>query len=492
MVRKGKYMKTFAKDIRMKYMYGFLFLTLCFVVDLIYLSNTTANVPMMDYWRFGKNFLYDIFNGGIKFSELWESINGQRAFLTYILFYFNVKFFHWNTRVAIYFGAIITYITGCICIYIIDKYEFSEDEKKDIIIKQILVIVIAMLLFNNVQWEIKVIEFYAPFAIITMFCILNFWFADRILCDMSVGVKTVWLYAILLGISICLVYSAFFPAVIGAICICGLINLVANWREQGIMYINKYIIVGFGIISASMLYMIGIEGISNAENNLSTLLVCLVNGDFLKANLLYLGSGVIHVITVEQMGLPIVYCLGLVIAVLYISSIIAYFKNRKEIVSYFPLMLIFYSLLTGALLAYGRGDVYGLEYMTSSRYAFQSKLGLIGVVLIWGCCLRQKEDSKSHIIKSIYSGMINVFVICLLLGAYAVENKQSPYRRQYYETCIEQMKKINECSEDGFNMFQANKDEIEITIDYMKKYRLGIFYYQSDTENSHYKSGFIP
>ena len=45
-------------------------------------------------------------------------------------------------------------------------------------------------------------------------------------------------------------------------------------------------------------------------------------------------------------------------------------------------MLIVYSLLAGVLLSYGRGNVYGVAYMASSRYAFQSKMGLIGALLL--------------------------------------------------------------------------------------------------------------
>ena len=74
------------KDFLRENKIGVFIVSFFFIIDLVYLSNTTANVPMMDYWRYGNNFLSSIFNGGIRFDDLWESINGQRAILNYILF----------------------------------------------------------------------------------------------------------------------------------------------------------------------------------------------------------------------------------------------------------------------------------------------------------------------------------------------------------------------------------------------------------------------
>lgn len=41
--------------------------------------NATANVPIMDYWRYAYKMLPKIYGGGITFSDLWEPINGQRG-----------------------------------------------------------------------------------------------------------------------------------------------------------------------------------------------------------------------------------------------------------------------------------------------------------------------------------------------------------------------------------------------------------------------------
>lgn len=479
--------KAMAEKIGTKYVYGFFILILFFVLDLIYISNTSANIPTMDYWRYGQDFLHDIFNGGIRFNDFWKSINGQRAFLTYALFYINVKFFHWNTRVSMYFGAIVTFITGIMLICIIDKFKFSSDEKKDNFIKQILLIVVGLLLFNNIQWEIKLSEFYAPFSVVFLFCILNMWLADRILCDLTVETRKVFLYTVLLGLCICFVYSAFFPAVVGSICICGLIQLIINFKTQKLKYLNKYIIVGVGILTAAAIYMIGIEGIAT-ENNFHSFLKSTVNGELIKSILVYLGSGIVHVVMIDEIGYSVVYCLGGVIALLYLFGIIIYFKNIKDIKSYFPLMLILYTLLTGVLISYGRGQVYGVEYMTTSRYAYQSKLGIIGLVWILGCFLNTaNENKKKNVAKYILGAMVIIFISGAMLMAQKVENSWSPYRRVAYETWIGYMKNIDSCTSDELkNILANNEEEVRITVKYMKKYKLGIFYYNdnSDLEDS--------
>lgn len=465
-----------------KNIYGVSFLIMCFVMDLIYLSNTSANIPTMDYWRFGQNFLYDIFNGGIRFNDFWESTNGQRAFLTYALFYLNIKFFHWNARVSMYLGAIFTLITGILIIGIVDRFEFSEEKNRDNFIRQIFIMIMALILFNNIQWEIKNTEFYAPFSVCSFFCILNFWLADRILRDLSVDTRKVFLYTVLLGLCICFVYSAFFPAVVGSICICGLMNLVGNYKTDKLKYLNKYIIVGGGILISVAIYMTGIEGIST-ENNFQNFLLSILKGKLIKDILVYLGSGLVHQGMVTKIGYSTLYFLGAVVLAIYIFGIISYLKNMKEINSYFPVMLIFYTFLVGILLSYGRGEVYGEAYMTSSRYAYQSKIGLIGIVWILGCLLKRINYSKKiNCVKYTLVGIVTTFIAGAMLIGLKVENEHSPYRRAIYETWIGYIQDIDQCSSDELKQIWGNdEEEIKTTVKYMKKYKLGIFYYNDDS-----------
>ena len=46
-------------------------LGLLFLFQLIYVSNATINVPVMDYWRYINNYVDKCFMGGVTFNELY-------------------------------------------------------------------------------------------------------------------------------------------------------------------------------------------------------------------------------------------------------------------------------------------------------------------------------------------------------------------------------------------------------------------------------------
>lgn len=452
--------------------------TIFFLIDLIYLSNTTANVPIMDYWRFGNNFLYDMFNGGIQFDSFWESVNGQRGILTYLLFFINVLFFHWNTRIAIFFGAIVTFITGLYLLHCITDYSFADPKKESFPTRCFFAIVMAMVLFNYVQWEIKVIEFSSPFSVNVLFVVFNMHAADRILLNLKKDSSKVIRFAFLLGISICFIFSAFFPAVVGAICICGAYNFFTNYKQDKLAYLKSYIIVGTSILIAALIYLYGAKGITSSDNNIYTFANYFLSGDFFTGMAAYLGSSIVHISITEKYGVNFTICIGYIIALLYGISIYFFFKDRRNKVKpYLPMMLILYTLLVGILLSYGRGNVFDTTYMCSSRYAYQSKLGLIGMLMILLNTVHYEKEKVISWIKNAVKVISISMIVCGLLYSQKTEYTISPYRRILYEDLIQNMYDIDNLADEELSAFQSeNPTYVRQTILYMKMYRLGVFY----------------
>ena len=89
-------------------------LGLLFLFQLIYVSNATINVPVMDYWRYINNYVDKCFMGGVTFNELYESFAGHKSVLTTMLFVINVIFFKLNVRVSTFFATFIMIITAII------------------------------------------------------------------------------------------------------------------------------------------------------------------------------------------------------------------------------------------------------------------------------------------------------------------------------------------------------------------------------------------
>ena len=452
-------------------------LTVFFVIDIIYLSNTSANVPIMDYWRYGKDFLYDIFNGGIVFNDLWESINGQRAFLTYLLYFINVYFFHWNTRIAVFLGSFVTYVTGLFLINILSNVGTVKNSKFNSVMKYVTIIAVSMTLFSYVQWEIKIIEFSAVFSINVFFVILNMWMADKILCNLNDGIESVIRFTLMLSFSICFVFSAFFPAVVGAICICGAHNFIVNYKKDRLKYIRAYLIVGAGILISAMIYLNGINGVADGDNNLLTFGKYISNGDFLKGIAIYLGSSILHISIITKYGYTLTAFVGCVLGFIYILAICIQIKNRNSSKSYFPVMLILYTFLVGILLSYGRGSVFDVTYMSSSRYAFQSKLGVIGTLIVFYNNLDVKIEKFRLKWKYLTNIVVSISLMVVLLFSQKAEFHISPYRRATYETLIQYMYDIRNISDEQLISFQAGDPSyVRQTVDYMKKYHLGVFW----------------
>ncbi|MDO5156766.1 MAG: hypothetical protein Q4D51_12455 [Eubacteriales bacterium] len=379
-------------------------------------------------------------------------------------------------------GAIITFLTTLLFISIVSKMDFSQDSKKNAIIRQIIIALTAIILFNPVQWEIKTIEFYAPFSIICFFIVCNLWFGDRILNNIGkTPLNVIIYYTIGLGGCICLIYSAFFPAVVFALGVCAIINFVLNYKAERMTNLWKYIIVLTGILISSYLYMYGVKGVDKSGNGFSEFIQSLINGDFAKGILLFLGASVLHVSIIEADGLVKCYVAGSIIALLMLCALILFVVNRSKFNSYIGIMLILYTLMVGVLLSYGRGQNYGIMYMCTSRYAFQSKLGLIGLCLVFGnCSLWDKESIRSKL-RYCFRILMSGVLIVLFWRSYLEEKKISPYRRMLFDSLIQNMYQIEEVSDEELISFQAdNPEQVRNTVELMKQYKLGVFYKNSN------------
>lgn len=453
-------------------------LSFFFFVDLIYLSNTVANVPYMDYWRFGNDFLYDMFNGGIRFSDFWKSTNGQRAFLTYGLFYINVIFFHWNTRITIFFGAIITYVTGLFLIKLLKEYSCPSKSQHGLIFYYISIVGISAVLFNNVQGELKTIEFAAPQSICVLVVVLNAWMADKILLNLNKYYNKAVSFALFLGISICFVFTAFFPAVIAAICICGMHHFITEYNKEKFNHIKSYLIVGCGIMLSAGIYLYDIEGVAGDGINVPKFAEYIFSGEIFKGFALYLGSSIVYTSTTERFGMAFTIFIGCAIGVIYAVVLYSSLKQKAhEAFSYFPLMLILYTLFVGLLLSYGRGSVYGAVSMSASRYAYQSKLGLIGIMMFFSNKLTIKNYTFIYRLKYILKIIVPFFIIFAMMYSLVLGWNDGRRRRMHFDNLIQCMYNIENLSDDDLMPFQAGDPMyVRKVVQYMKIYQLGVFH----------------
>lgn len=448
---------------------------LCCVLGakLVYLLNATANVPIMDYWRYARKMLYKIYNGGITFSDLWEPINGQRGFLNHLLFFLNVKFFHWNTRVEI-FGGMIVVLFSTIFLFCLLKKDINFKDSFQAIVLQIEGLLIAIIMFNYQQWEIETLEFSLSFSISVASFIIIAWLTNEILSDERFARKYIYIYCVFLLISICFIMSAFFSVMVLSVCAVGSISFISKNKDMKLIYLRYYLMVLLTILISMFFYFYGMTGMTGEGYSVKTFLQSLTNGVFLKSFLYYLSGSLIHV---SDSNISIkYYSIGFFVLLLYLGTLIYYFKKNIYEKCLIPAIFIMYTLFAGTILIYARGLVFDVEYLASSRYAYQSKIGLIGVVWVMQYLLIDVIEKK----KLIYVGFY--FVVCAVIvylncTSFMQENEIAKYRRIYGETAIEYIKYPNQMEESDYAIFQDTKENVEVVIPLMKEYKLGIFHY---------------
>ena len=132
-----------------------LILTFCFLGMLIYVSEASSNVPIMDYWKYLDTLGDKLFKGGVSFSDIYN-INGvHRSVYQLVLFLINVKIFHWNTQISMYLSPIVMVINSII----FRKYIFIANTNAEKKYKDILSIIVTLMIFSLGPYEIIAQEF---------------------------------------------------------------------------------------------------------------------------------------------------------------------------------------------------------------------------------------------------------------------------------------------------------------------------------------------
>lgn len=225
---------------------------------------------MFQLWIIGGmhyKMLPKIYGGGITFSDLWEPINGQRGFLNHSLFYLNVKLFHWNTRVEIFGGSLFTLLSTVLLYRVYNKNNTINNLKTNII-RQIIGILFAIIMFNFQQWKIETEEFSLSFSIIILLLFVNTYLTDELLVNDKNAKKYILVYCIILGLSICFVMSAFFPAMVFSLGLIGIISFIMKNKDEKMQYIKYYIAVIFSILISMYFYFDGMVGITSESTSL--------------------------------------------------------------------------------------------------------------------------------------------------------------------------------------------------------------------------------
>lgn len=448
-----------------------LFLSWLTIDRVNYLLTATANVPIMDYWRYIVLFVEKIFNEGVSLIDLWEVQEGttHRHFgIANILFLLNVKLFGLNTQVEIVLGAICMFINCCFLLWLfLKKIDWNNAYIKGGFV------LLAICMFNINQWEILTLEFSMGFTlrILMILWTVNYFDTIQFKEKNKFSFGAYLLYLILVA---CLCGS-YAPALLGTFVFVVLVKIFLKKETKRTLIQNLLIVLFFS--TGCVLIFWGTSS-GAGDSSIGIFMEYLIDGTLFKAIFLMLGSSIMHVESpLVSTYSELLVNLGAIVFVIYMIAIVIYFYRKMYEKTYVPIMLMAYTAGNILVISFGRIPMFGVGYVVSSRYVCETTLGLVGVCWIFLYefqAIINKLNALAVVrVCALYTGL---FIIFISLGySDFVEKGIAPYRKMYSESLIQLMMSGEEITDENSGGFQADTELVKEGIEIMKQYKLGVF-----------------
>lgn len=438
-------------------------LILCFFGRLVYVSEASSNVPIMDYWRYLSELVEKSFISGESFSDLC-SVNGiHKTPYQLCLFLINIKLFHWNTQIAMYLASFVL-VALCIYLYKIIKMVYSANGY----IVQLLGAVISLIVFSLGAFEINAQEFALSFAIRIFLFIIICQLTSIILNNKKFDNHT-WLLGVCYLLAINLIGGAYSVGLSVAILFVLIFDFVKNCIQKIDFNKWKHIILILSLGLGDYIYMHGL--VMTQDGNVSGGTMDLIKS-FCEGLLAVGGVSLFG----SYISLKVAYITGSIIILVHAIFLFLYMKKKLYEKTYLPACLYAYVCIFYGMIFMGRGG-YGTEYLLSSRYIIDSSLAIIADIIV--IVLLIKSVDKYKMSTRVLSICTVVFIVIGVFSTNVKEMKMAPYRKMYDDKLIEIMLNIDNYSDDDLAGFQAQSpQQVREGVEIMKQYHLGVFYYK--------------
>ncbi|WP_455558167.1 hypothetical protein [Agathobaculum hominis] len=434
-------------------------------IQLIYLSNATANTPLMDYWYYINDLLPSLFREGVSFAQLWNNAGIHRSPLQLMFFLVNAKYFHLNIQLEVYAGAFVIAVTAIILFFYAKAYVLQGGNKQLFW----LCATIIFTLYNANQYELLTEQFALSYSIRMLLFVLGMMAVDRYVCQYNKRKGSNIEIGCLCFVTVELVGGGYFPAYLIAIWSALLVGYFIMSKQNGKEYIKSSLVIVVSGILAIIVYLYGVEfskETANYEVSITKKLYELIIGILRMWGTCLVGTQTIPAYTTMVGG---IFCIISVITIYF------YCKLKKYKQSVLPICFYLYSLSVMGLVAVGRSSMYGEEYAFMSRYTCETNLSIIAMILMIAAVI-MNNNRCNRILKRTLCGCLLGIVLCGVFST-VKEYKIAPYRREYGMQLIDKMQRVDELSDSDFDQFQAKGESVRNGIDIMQEYHLGVFRY---------------
>lgn len=444
-----------------------------FIFQFYYLSLLTANIPLMDYWRYIHEIGEKVMNNNLSLLDFWTPSAGvHRNPLLYILLCINIKYFNYNVPLEINAGTVILCVNACFVYYIFRNIIKAEKpwNYKD----QLLFLPILLSVLNINQWEILTEQFSLTFMFRIFIYNIIFINVDKYCKNDKKWIRSTLIINALIFVSILLLSQGYFPAFVGTIACILILNFILDFREYRYRYLYKYVSIFIVMLIAVGIYLNGISVNANNKGNMfNQIFDFIFKGDLIKSNLIMFAATILPTAYIQKYGLNLYLIIGCIVALIVIFSIFLYIKQKMYKKTYYPIMLILYAWFNIILISFARVTSFDLNYLATSRYVVETTMLLVGAfwILLYVYITKVNKYFNKVIV------IIFVASIILFTNSRIDEVRTAPYRKIYSNNLISTMLNIENASNEEIDAFQAgNRQLVYNGISFLKKYNKGYFY----------------
>jgi len=460
-----------------------LMLLLQLMFYVYYINSSAANIIFQDQFHFIQ-FVDKYFNSSLSFGDLWRGHLEHRTLGYNIIFLLNAILFHLNTMYEMYMGAIILFLTSILLYY---YYRKNLDYDNDLFVLVSFPLVF-YIVFGLNQWENIVLSLGLAIMIKMLFFLIVFIFIDMLICNEKFHNKLAFLYSLSLFIAVLLFGGGYSPALVGSIIVtlfCKIIiNKTANKKDLKVFLL---IIIASSIALSIYYYHIYYNNMIMDNLSIIKRLDIVLDNPMgaVKFFLLSLSASLFGVDLLNNyMSQNLYIFIGIIIIFIYFYSIILFILSEMYRKTYFPLMLMFYSLIILGMILIARYYC-GVTYGMSSRYVTDTQYGIIGAIWIIFYFFankkeililnKEKKESRYYKKKAILISILILVIIGVSITN-IIEWKISPFRKANFLKMRAIALDTDNITDNDIRMYQYNKDLVIDGLKILKKNKLNVFY----------------
>ncbi len=460
------------------------------VIHNFYIIKSTANIVYMDQ-MYQLAIVDKFLDNQLTLEDVLTSHSGHRSIAYIPILLLNAAIFNFNTQVEMHIGSLVLLAT---CIIMFRFYRDSLPSTTSSMTVQFCFIPMALLIFSLIQWENIVFSNGTYLMLRMAIYIINFAALDAILVRTdSIDTSKVIRLLILLFLTITVIGSAYYPALVCAMATVTLLDCLRK-RKSGAILIACILAT---TVLATILYKYGMAddpNVSGAGLMKQITGLAAAPAAAVKFFILSFGGSVFGVDLYEfnQLSKRLPGPIGIAVIFIYLYSIITFFRSRMYEKTFMPLFFIFYAITLHVLILTARFSYGSIYYGMSSRYTTDTQYGIIAVVWIFAFSIltRKKRQSESnpdaqsgnHAESGFFSigAAFKIIVMAFIFSGYCLtqltEWKASPYRKAYYENLIQTALNIDSCDDSKLQPFQSTPDLTRNALRILQKHNLNVFF----------------